>query len=81
MSIAPQRGIGDVARCAFVFQTRWVAAQRGGILLFILRILAIPLQTKKRAADKPPCDRQMHRGKAPRSFMSIEPLPRAPGTD
>ena len=109
MSIAQQRGIGDVVRCAFVFQTRWVAARRaikvlsdlsivfllqsidiqvlsdlarfgrcaafawrGAIILFILRILAILLQTQKRAADKPPRDRQMHREKAPRSFMSID---------
>ena len=50
-----------------------VAARRGAIILFILRILAILLQTKKRAADKPPRDKQMHREKAPRSFMSIEP--------
>ena len=50
-----------------------VAARRGAIILFILRILAILLQTQKRAADKPPRDKQMHREKAPRSFMSIKP--------
>ena len=49
-----------------------VAARRGAIILFILRILAILLQTTKRAADKPPRDRRMHREKAPRSFMSID---------
>ena len=41
MSIEPQRGISDVARCAFVFQTRLVAARRAIKVLSDLSIVCL----------------------------------------
>ena len=43
MSIEPQRGISDVARCTFVFQTRLVAARRAIKVLSDLSIV-LPLR-------------------------------------
>ena len=72
MSIAPQRGIGDVVRCAFVFQTRWVVVPllrgEGDNPVHPVH-LGHPDSDKQRAADW--CS-QPWRGPVPRPTIKVK---------